>query len=218
MARKQKLTKSISEDDFVNNYWYATEIKAFAKSIGISPVSKLRKDELETLILEFLRTGAVNGPARTTRSSSPKDSDRGLSRGSLVVRYTNNPQTKEFLRAEAIKVDPGFRPKSGAMYRLNRWREEQIDEGRPLTYGDLVDEYVALCQTQGPFPQAPSGRYINFLSDFLKAESGATRQEAVEAWEQLKELPIPKDYRSWKKHSETSGGGRDPQDDVGRCC
>ena len=32
---------------FDNGYWYATEIKAFAKTIGIPSVNKLRKDELE---------------------------------------------------------------------------------------------------------------------------------------------------------------------------
>ena len=209
MAKEHKLSNSTSETEFVNGYWYATEIKAFAKSIGISPVTKLRKDELELLILEFLRTGTVKSPTLNARNTSErKDCEKELSRKLPIVRYTNNSETKAFLCNEAIKIDPDFRPKSGAMYRLNRWREQQIADGRPVTYGDLVDMYVELCQTQGPFPQAPSGRYINFLSDFLKGENDATQRQAISAWAELKKLPIPKDYASWKKYQQSKRTGR----------
>lgn len=82
-------------------------------------------------------------------------------------------------------------------YRLNRWREEQLAKGAKLTYRNLVNEYVRLNQTKKPFARIPHGRYINFVSDFLAAEKGATRQRAVKAWKQLKTLDVPKDYRSW---------------------
>ena len=84
-------------------------------------------------------------------------------------------------------------------YRLNRWREEQLIKGVKLTYGDLVEEYIRLNQTREPFAQIPHGRYINFISDFLAAEKGATREQAMRAWEKLKELDVPKNYRSWVK-------------------
>ena len=83
--------------------------------------------------------------------------------------------------------------------RLNRWREEQLAKGIRITYGDLVREYVRLNQTNGPFAQIPHGRYINFLSDFLKAEKEATKEQAIKVWEELKTLDAPKNYRSWKK-------------------
>ena len=35
------------------------------------------------------------------------------------------------------------------------------------------------------------------MSDFLAAEKGATREQAMKAWRKLKTLDIPKDYRSW---------------------
>jgi hypothetical protein len=38
------------------------------------------------------------------------------------------------------------------------------------------------------------------MSDFLAAEKGATREQAIKAWEQLKALDIPKNYRSWAKY------------------
>ena len=84
-------------------------------------------------------------------------------------------------------------------YRLNRWREAQLIKGVKLTYGDVVREYVRLNQTKGPFAHVPVGRYINFVGDFLAAEKGATRAQAVKAWKQLKTMDIPKDYRSWAR-------------------
>ena len=41
--------------------------------------------------------------------------------------------------------------------------------------------------------------YINFVSDFLAAERGATRAQAMKAWKKLKALDVPKNYRSWAR-------------------
>jgi hypothetical protein len=48
------------------------------------------------------------------------------------------------------------------------------------------------------FERVPPGRYINFVADFLEADKG-TRAEAIAAWNELKELDVPKDYGSWVK-------------------
>ena len=117
-----------------------------------------------------------------------------------VRNYRNDKETWELIVQAARRTDKNFKEKSGAKYRLNRWREEQVGSGKRITYGDLVKEFVRLCKIEGPFPQEPSGRYVNFLSDFLEGEDGASREEAIEAWKVLKGLDIPKDYRSWKKH------------------
>ena len=94
---------------------------------------------------------------------------------------------------------PDFKQKSGARYRLNRWREKQIQKGLKITYRDLVKAYVTLCRTEGSFKKIPSGRYINFLSDFLKNEKNSTRAQAIQAWKELKKMDVPKDYKSWAK-------------------
>ena len=203
MPKKPKLSKSMTEEQFDNGYWYAIEVKAFADEIGIPLASRLRKDELEELIKHFLRTGEAKGPTRRKLSrSGVRDIERGLSLKLPVVNYTSNKETKDFLVKEALKIAPNLKLKSGARYRLNRWREEQIDKGIKITYEDLVKQYVQLNQLEGSFPQAPSGRYINFISDFLAAERNATRDEAISAWGQLKRLDIPKNYRAWKKYRQ----------------
>ena len=198
MKAKTKLSTSMTLSQFDNGYWYASELKEFATSIGIPSANKLRKDELERSIKLFLQTGKIELPTKRSLSrTGVKDVERGLSLSLPVLAYTNDKETKQFLEREALRLAPGLKRKSGARYRLNRWREEQLANGVKLTYGDLVEEYIRLSQTEGAFAQVPHGRYVNFLSDFFRAEKGATREQALQAWNSLKSLDVPKDYRSW---------------------
>jgi hypothetical protein len=193
-----KLLTSMTLRQFENGYWYATQLKDFAEAIGIPFARKLRKDELESAIRSFLVTGKAKNPAKRNLSTSGiKDMERGLSLALDVVRYTNDKETKSFLDREARKIVPGLTRKSGVRYRFNRWREQQLVDGVRLTYRDLVEEYVRLNQITRRFAQIPQARYNNFMSDFLAAEKGATREQAMKAWEKLKSLDAPKTYRAW---------------------
>lgn len=183
---------------FDDGYWYATELKEFAKTIRIPSAGKDRKDELEKAIKVFLQIGKVRSPTRRNLSiRGVKDVERGLRLDLSVVVYTNDKETKDFLEREALRRAPGVKRRSGARYRLNRWREAQLVKGVKLTYRHLVEEYVRLNQTEGSLAQIPHGRYINFVSDFLAAEKGATRAQVLKAWKRLKTLDVPKNYRSW---------------------
>ena len=185
---------------FDNGYWYADEIKAFAKKIGIKNSSKLRKDELEKLIKHFLLTGRIASSSRKNiLKTGIKDLDKGLHLKLPLIHYTSNKQTKEFIVKEALKIAPGMRMRSGSKYRLNRWRDDQITKGIKITYGDLVRKYIELNQPDIKFKKVPSGRYINFLSEYLSKEKNATREKAITEWKKLKKINIPKDYSSWIK-------------------
>jgi hypothetical protein len=185
--------------DFENGYWYLDELKNFAGRIGIPAAKKLRKDELEKAIVAFLRTGRAALPTtRSLRKTGVKDVDRGLNPKLRIQHYTSNRETKDFIIAQARVMAPDVREKSGVWYRLNRWREEQITRGKHSTYGDLVRQYVAL-NKMPRFEKIPHGRYINFVAAFLAANNGATRAEAIAAWNELKALDVPKDYVSWVK-------------------
>lgn len=198
MNRRTKLSPSMTLRQFDNGYWYATQLKDFGKAIGIPSAGKLRKDELEKAIRSFLVTGKARNPTRRNLSTSGiKDVERGLSLELDVVRFTNDKETKSFLERESQKRVPGLTRKPGVRYRFNRWREEQLAKGVKLTYRDLVEEYVRLNQTKGRFAQIPYVCYINFLSDFLAAEKGATRAQAIRAWKKLKSWDAPKTYRAW---------------------
>jgi hypothetical protein len=205
------MTKGLSETmtvrDFENGYWYLADLKQFAARIGVPGASNLRKDELEKAILAFVRTGKTDVPTkRSLRKAGVKDVTRGLSLKLRIENYTSNRETKDFIVAQARKMAPDIREKPGVWYRLNRWREEQITSGKRLTYGDLVRQYVAL-NRMPRFERIPHVRYINFIADFLEARRGATRAEAVAAWNDLKELDAPKHYAAWAK-ARASGKGK----------
>ena len=198
---KTKLTKNITEEEFEKAYWFADEIKTLAKEIGIANSGKLRKDELEKLIKHYIKTGQVRQADRKNIvKTGTKDLEKGLTTSLPIINYTSNKQTKNFIKTEANKLVSGLKIKSGVWYRLNRWRDEQITKGNKITYGDLVNQFIQLSQTEGKFKKTAVGRYINFLSDFLANEKNATRQQAINEWEKLKKLDIPKDYKSWKQH------------------
>ncbi len=187
---------------FDHGYWYAVELKAFADRLGIPPAARLRKDELELAIRQCLRSGTATlpqkGNSKPAAQSRQRDVTLGLRLSRRVVNYTNDAATKQFLLREAVRLSPTFRPRSGVKYRLNRWREAQIRNGVALTYRHLVAEYVRLSQSTEPFARVPHGRYINFMSDFLAREPGATHADAVAAWHRLKKMDCPKTYRDWK--------------------
>jgi len=194
--------------EFASGYWYLTDLKAFARRIGIPAANKLRKDELEQAIAAFLQTGRAALPTkRSLRKTGAKDLERGLSLELPIRHYTSNRVTKDFIVVQARRIAPDVRQKSGVWYRLNRWREAQITSGRRPTYGDLVRQYIALNRASR-FDRIPHGRYINFVAEFLAAEKGATHRDAVAAWHDLKALDVPKNYRAW---AEVNRGGKRPR-------
>ena len=196
MART--LPAQITPREFENRYWYLDELKQFAQRIGVPAATRLRKEELERAIVRFLRTGTAALPTRRSlRKTGPKDLERGLSLKLRITNYTSNRETKDFIVAQARLMAPGVRQKSGVWYRLNRWREAQITSGKHPTYGGLVRQYIALNKLPR-FERAAHGRYyVYFVADFLTANKGATRSQAIAAWREVKKLDVPKDYASW---------------------
>ncbi len=185
--------------EFENGYWYAVELKEFGCEIGIPEAMKLRKDELERAIVKFLRSGKCEVPTkRVLRKTGVKDLERGLSLELRIEHYTSNRETKNFIIQQAKKLAPDVRQKSGVWYRLNRWREEQMTNGKRPTYGDLIRQYIALNQI-AKFEKIPQDRYINFVAEFLAHEQAATRADAIAAWTDLKTMTVPKNYASWVK-------------------
>lgn len=193
------LSPTMTLREFKNGYWYVDQLKDFAERIGVPSARKLRKDELETAIVAFLRTGTAALPTKRSPSrTGAKDVKRGLSLKLPIGNYTSNRETKDFIIEQARRMAPDVHEKSGVWYRLNRWREEQTTGGKRPTYADLVRQYIVL-NKMPQFERIPHGRYINFVSDFLEGENRATHAEAIAAWKELKKLDIPKNYVSWVK-------------------
>ena len=93
----------MTQAQFDNGYWYATELNEFAKTIGIPSASRLRKDELEKAIKVFLKAGKIESPAKRSLSTSGiKDVERGLSLSLLVAVYLASPPGNQL---EALRGD-----------------------------------------------------------------------------------------------------------------
>lgn len=217
MACKAKLTSQMSVDTFDNNYWYAAELKAFAKEIGLAGSSPLRKDQLERSIKNYLQDGTLLSLTSTTSrktTNTPKDYEISpLSSETIIKNYCSNKISKDFIQSEAKRRQPNIDKKSGAWYWLNRWREEQKLKELSITYGDLVEHFMVLCNTKDRLPRIPSTKFNNFISDFLAANAGS-RSDATKAWETLKTLDCPKTYNAWlqQKNKATNISAATSQD------
>jgi hypothetical protein len=209
VPRKTRLSRTMSLEQFDNGYWYASELAAFAEQLGVPHSGQLRKNELEVAVKRVLRTGEVSAAAGRPRLIGTRDVERGLALDLRVAVYTNDRATKDFLEREAARMAVGYMRRSGARYRLNRWREDQLARGVVITYRDLVAEYVRLSTSRQPFVKIPHGRYINFLAEYLANEPGATHAAARAAWKRLKRLDVPKDYASWVSHRKSRRGRAD---------
>jgi len=183
---------------FENGYWYATDLVELGKKLGLPAAHRMRKNELESAIKAYLATGRL---PKTTPSKPLKkgvrDLDRGLRLDLPIANYTSNRETKDFIVRAAQRKRPGLKAKSGVWYRLNRWREANVAK-RSVTYGDLVEQFIAL-NTVDRFERIPlEGYYIHFLADYFAAEKNASRKDALAAWKQLKNMNVPKTYKSWR--------------------
>jgi hypothetical protein len=198
MVNKPRLSRTMTEEQFDNGYWYANELKSFARDLGIGRASAMRKDQLESVIRTWLRSGMIQSQNNAPERRGARDFELGLRLDLPVANYTSNKVTKDFIINEARKIDPGFTRKSGTRYLLNRWREEQMAEGRKLTYLDLVRQALVLNRTKSGPLRLEHGRYMNFISDFMAANPGARHADAVRAWAEVKRVDGRKTYETWK--------------------
>ena len=192
-----KLHASMSVEEFDDGYFYAAELKTFARQLGIA-VGRRRKLELEALIRDFLRTGTapLTKPVPGRRSGESRDR---LAAETIVRAYVDDRRTKAFLRDFVHARVPELRDKSGQWYWLNEWRRTQLQSGQRITYADLGNRLFELMRSEGRLPRIPAARFNNFITDFWTdpANKGKSRADAVAAWERIKSVPGPKTYEAY---------------------
>lgn len=194
-----KLSKTTTLEEFDNNYWYAVDLKEFAKKIGVKATNIHRKDQLETIIRHFLTTGSlVEIKPQSKKVATNKDYESSnLEMNTQVQNYCSNKITKTFILTEAKKLQPDLPKKSGVWYWINRWREEKLEKNN-ITYGDIVHQFIELSNKKERLPRIPSTKFNNFITDFLAANKGE-RSDAIKAWELLKEANTPKTFKAWNE-------------------
>ena len=193
------LRKEMSEKEFSDGYFYAAQLKRFAREIGIS-VGNRRKIELEALIRRYLLTGHIE-TSRPTPSRKTAGGRDKLEKDVAVVNYVDDRRTKEFLLLCVHEQAPGLKDKSGQWYWLNDWRRKKQEEGVRITYKSLANHLGQLMRTSGRLPQIPSARMNNFMTDY-RADSSAPQvphEELMAKWMWLKRQPGPNTYAEYKR-------------------
>ena len=198
MGTDTKLSKTMSVAEFDAAYFYASDLRKFAVELGIS-VGNFRKNEVESLIREFLVTGVVPAKKPTLPRKDNKSRDV-LEEQTIVVNYVGDKTTKSFLLALVWERNPHARNKSGQWYWLNDWRRNQQERGDKFTYGDMAGKLLDLMETEGKLPPIPSARMNNFITEFQAdpVNSGSTRNDVLKAWNILKAASGPKTYEYYK--------------------
>lgn len=192
----------LSVEEFENKYWYMPQLRSLAKDLKINHKNNIRKDQLEEIIYNYLKYG--KRPEVVIKPKKRAELDT-LALDSPVLNFKHDKKTWKFINNEMSIISPEIENKSGSKYWLARWREDKIENGIKITYSDLINEYIRLNTLKGKLPQIPSCKFNNFISDFLNNETGKNRTDALNAWNELKDLKIKKDYVSWKSAAPRKG-------------
>lgn len=200
---KPDLRADMTIEEFDASYFYANELKGFARTLDIV-VGNSRKFEVEAMIREFLTTGQKPW-GRGVAPSADRGARDLLAINARVINYVGDRRTKEFLLSIVADMLPTLKPKSGQWYWLNDWRRLRQSERASFTYGDLADHLRSLMAQPSRLPQIPSARMNNFISDYLADASnvGVSRTEIMDAWNELKLRPGPKTYHAFRLQKDS---------------
>jgi hypothetical protein len=176
---KRLLRPEMDVTEFRAFYWMKADLVRFARQLGLP--TRGYKPELAARIERRLEGLPALTESVVEPSSAKRDSDKPLRRATPVVRYRCDAKTRAFFVSQ---IGLGFH----FTYRLNQYRLAH----RTLTYGDLVDEWIAerdrrLNSTYKP-EIAQQGKYNRFIRDYFADElnRGRSLRDAAAAWNAIK--------------------------------
>lgn len=186
---KPKLTKEIRVESFKEFYWLKEELQLFCRENGLSASGS--KIEISDRIETFIRTGEIKKPIRNSIVNKKLDPQVDLSLDTVI---TENHRCSQNVRAFFKTVIPKFhfstyiqnyfKNNVGKTYRdaVNAWFEEEERKKDPSYKKNI----------------APQFEYNQFIRDFFADPNnqGKSRNEAIEAWNEIKKLPGSNKYTS----------------------
>lgn len=195
---RPKLHPKMSVQEYKSYYWMTADLARFVRHLGLrASGSKL---ELNARIERRLRGRPDPAEPAAMPAKGPRDSDRPLTRGTPVVNYKSDERTRKFFEKQ---IDPEFH----FTYHLNQYRLARVN----LTYGDLVDEWVAERERRHSeryrAPIADHGKYNRFIRDFFAGEEnqGKSLGDAAAAWNAIKNSRGDPRYNPSGKPAKKSG-------------
>ena len=182
----------MSSRAFTDHYWLKVELVAFARVLGLP--SHGAKPALSARIDAFLRGKPNRSEPSPERDQGSRDSDASLRRETPVIHYKSDSRTRAFFESQ---IGPSFH----FTYYLNQYRLAR--DG--LTYGDLVDEWIAerdrRLDDDYTASIAEHGKYNRYVRDYFADENnqGKSMRDAAASWNAIKNNRGEPRYRKRKK-------------------
>lgn len=185
---RPNLTKDISVEDFKGFYWLKEELQSFCRGHGIS--SSGSKIEISDRIETFLQTGEIK---KLVRRSIAKKIEQEINL-SLDTVITENHRCSQNVRAFFKTIIPKF--------HFSTYIQNYFKNSVGKTYRDAVDAWHKE-EERKKDPSykkniAPQFEYNQFIRDFFSdpKNQGKRREEAIEAWNEIKKQPGSNKYMS----------------------
>ncbi|MFF5995023.1 DUF6434 domain-containing protein [Lysinibacillus sp. KU-BSD001] len=187
------LTKDLNAHEFRNYYWLKEELQSFCRENGMSASGA--KLELTDRIAVFLQTGEIQQPLQKRKTLSIENIATNLSLDTVITENHRCSQAvRAFFKAEipnfhfSTYIQNYFKENVGKTYRdvVNAWYEE-LERQKDPAYKKVI---------------APQFEYNQFIQDYFAdpKNSGKTRDDAITAWKEIKQLPGSNKYIA--KHEE----------------
>ena len=184
---RPELTKEIEADSFKNYYWLKEELQIFCRAYGISATGS--KQELTDRIAQFLLTGEIKKPKAIKKGNAPVDL-------SLDTIITENHRCSQQVRAFFKSIIPTF--------HFSTFIQNYFKVNVGKTYRDAhkawLDEEERKKDPSYKKTIAPQFEYNQFTRDYFADPNnqGKTRQDAIDAWNDIKKLPGSNQYKPSK--------------------
>ncbi|WP_042221829.1 DUF6434 domain-containing protein [Oceanobacillus manasiensis] len=186
---RPNLTKDISIESFKEFYWLKEELQSFCRENGLNASGS--KIEISDRIETFLRTGEIKKTIRNSRANKTIVSQVDLSLDTVI---TENHRCSQDVRAFFKTVIPKF--------HFSTYIQEYFKNNVGKTYRDAVNAWFKE-EERKKDPSykkniAPQFEYNQFIRDFFAdpKNQGKSRDEAIEAWNEIKKLPGSNKYTS----------------------
>lgn len=182
-------TREISVNSFKDFYWLKEELQSFCRENGISASGS--KIEISDRIETFLLTGEIKKPIRKSKVNNKSEPQVDLSLDTVI---SDNHRCSQNVRSFFKSVIPNF--------HFSTYIQNYFKNNIGKTYRDVVDAwYKEEERKKDPSYKkkiAPQFEYNQFIRDFFADSNnqGKSREEAIEAWNNIKKLPGSNKYRS----------------------
>lgn len=187
---RPELTKNSSVQEFQDFYWLKEELQLYCRANGISATGS--KIEISDRIEIFLRTGDIKKPLQNSIIKTKPYTQDKLSLDTFI---TENQRCSQNVRAF-------FKTAINSKFHFSTYIQNYIKNNVGKTYRDVVNAWnEEEDRKKAPMYKkkiAPQFEYNQFTRDFFadSKNKDKSRQEAIDAWNNLKKLPGSNKYTS----------------------